>query len=718
MPMSLNSFENPHFTPILDTVFETVPCIQSSIYLLDSGYLKYLACRGVLRPDMVSKLNFPLERTGGARVALETNRPVLIRDVKDQTELAVAFRESAEVAPDRTFDFLGSWIGFPLQVGGQTIGLLDVCHEERGFFTEEHIQQLVPVIDGLSLEIEKAILVTTLAQRSTELETILAVQRAINSQLEMGDVMQLIVDQAQRLTKARQILIFLRDSDHLYAVASSGQTESNLQPGFVLPVNSTLVAEAIQTNQSMRVLNPFTDDRIDRDEFLHLGIRSMLAIPLKTTTTPVGVLMAVDNFNSAFGPDDERVLSMLAAGAAIGIDNANLYREERERRFAAEMMGQILSLLSAKQPLEPMLDGVLNTALNLFHADAGTVHLVSPGNQPVVRINSVDVDEYYLDILNHFINCPQTMTERTPAIYANHLARSIRDEDYVGKPDLKARAQEFASYFDSVLHIPFVTRNEVLGFLDLLWRHPMEMSRDRIQLAETIGWHVALTIEREQLAQKAEELARLRERQRIAQTLHDTVTQILFRAGLETKWVAQVGGLDEETRNRLRTIQHLISRSSYELRSAIFALSNSELNRDHSLIDLLQAQVSSFQNEFGINTSLISSGNLGQISLPVTEAIYRLVREALSNIYKHASATAAFVSIERKDDRIYLVIQDDGRGLADDAPIDTVEAALHFGVNSMRQLVVPLGGDFAIENNEDHGVTVKAVIPIPAEKTV
>lgn len=714
--MPLYSYENPHFTPILDQVFKTVPCVQSSIYLLDSGYLKYLASRGILSPEMVTKLNFPLERTGGAKVALDTNRPVLVKDVKDESNLAHQFQESAQVAPDRTFDFIGSWIGIPLQVGGETIGLLDVCHEERGFFTEEHVEKLAAEIDRLALSIEKAILVTSLAQRSTELETILAVQRAIYSHLDMNVVMQLIADQAQRLTRARQILIFLRDSDHLYAVASAGATDSNLQPGFILPIHSTLVAEAIRTNQPKRVLNPFTDDRIDWEEYLHLGVRSMLAIPLKTTTTPVGVLMAVDNFNSAFGPDDERVLTMLAAGAAIGIDNATLYREERERRFGAEMMGQILALLSANQPLDSLLSGVLSISRNLFQADAGVVHLINQTSRVPERIATLDLDVRSIEMLEHLIVCPQTARDRTPSVFIDHLSQTVRDKDFSDAPEIKADAVAFSTEFESVLHIPFVTRNDVLGFLDLLWHQNYQIEEERKLMAGTIGMHVALAIERERLGVKAEELARLQERQRIAQTLHDTVTQILFRAGIETKWVAQSDGLNEETIKRVRTIQHLISRSSYELRSAIFALSNPQLSREHSLIDLLQAQVGGFQNESGINTSLIAPKDLGEIPIQVTEAIYRLVREALSNIYKHANATAAFVSIERKDDRLYLIIQDDGQGLAADAPIDTAEAALHFGVNSMRQLIHPLGGAFTIENNEDHGVTVKAIIPVQAEK--
>ncbi len=183
------------------------------------------------------------------------------------------------------------------------------------------------------------------------------------------------------------------------------------------------------------------------------------------------------------------------------------------------------------------------------------------------------------------------------------------------------------------------------------------------QIAETIGSHIALRIDRDRLASKAEELVRLQEQQRIAQNLHDTVTQILLPRRVGSLMVHPEHKSDSEYRNRLRTIQHLITRSTYEMRSAIFALSNYPIGQDHSLVDLLQAQVNSFQNETGVQATLIVVNELGTLPVPVTEAIYRLVREALSNIYKHARASAALVSIKRIENQVMTTIQDNGSGI-------------------------------------------------------
>jgi hypothetical protein len=70
--------EPPLLTGIFDQVFNLVPCVQSSVYLLDGGDLRYVASRGRLRPEQVSKLSFPLEGSGGAKLAMEEDRPVWV----------------------------------------------------------------------------------------------------------------------------------------------------------------------------------------------------------------------------------------------------------------------------------------------------------------------------------------------------------------------------------------------------------------------------------------------------------------------------------------------------------------------------------------------------------------------------------------------------------------------------------------------------------------
>jgi signal transduction histidine kinase len=216
----------------------------------------------------------------------------------------------------------------------------------------------------------------------------------------------------------------------------------------------------------------------------------------------------------------------------------------------------------------------------------------------------------------------------------------------------------------------------------------------------------------------AEELARLRERQRIAQALHDTLAQMLFTIGLEADWCINHIPLDGEARQKLQAIRRLAARSSDELRSAIFALRSHYLPGGGGLVELLQEQVAEFEAHSGIAATLIVPPQFPSLPPLVSEAVYRIVREALSNVDKHARASAVMVSLYCDQDAVTVAVQDNGIGLAEPLALEVDDGDLHFGVTTMRQITAQAQGNFFIANNDDQGVMVKARFPIAGVSAV
>jgi signal transduction histidine kinase len=216
----------------------------------------------------------------------------------------------------------------------------------------------------------------------------------------------------------------------------------------------------------------------------------------------------------------------------------------------------------------------------------------------------------------------------------------------------------------------------------------------------------------EEMERVYENLARLQEQNRIAQELHDSVAQSLFRIGIEVKWCEQNLSLDTDGMKHINTIQRLIGHSNDELRGAIFNLRHFNIPDSHSLIDLLKQQILKFQEECSIEISLVTSPNLASIPFPIAEAIFSILREALANTRKHACATAVLVSLYSDYRDVTMTIQDNGIGLSQDPLLNSSDSRLHFGINTMRQLVTSLGGTILITNNDDHGALVKTSFPL------
>jgi len=729
--MAESSLENPLLAPILDQIKEIVDYTHVSIYVLDGTDLTLLAYRGPVPATEASLFSFPLSKAGGARWVISHEVPLLIADAKGDTPIALSFREAAREVPERTFDYIGSWIGLPLHIGGRVMGMLDLAHQERNYYTKEHVSQIQDYVKHVAVNIENAVLYANLTQRSTEIQTLYAVQQAINSHLDMPIVLQLVADQARRLTSARQSLIFLLEDKTLRAAFGAGETTSRLWVGYKLPLRGSLVGEALRKGQPVRIFDAEADPRLRPAVYRELGVRSLLIVPLRTASRPIGALVVTDKVFGAFGPNDERVLATVAAGAAIGLENAQIYRDEQERRRSAEIMQQILAHLSSNQSLEDILSAVVACAGELLETESGAVFQVLPGGDQATVLTWRGLDDASLEaLLNPLVwqirlagmpvveehlgsGLPLNASPRSVPLLVSDLAAWAQQAPT--PPGVGAAIDHLASRFHTALLIPLVIKDKIDGCIELYYRQPRSFSRSELQQAETIGKYVALAVERGRLVEKAEELARLQERQRIAQALHDTVAQMLFRIGLEAEWFQENLPQDEDTLKRVQTVQRLVARSSYELRSAIFALRNRDLAGDHSLVQLLEEQVAEFQDETGIQATLIAPPDLAPLPSAIAEAIFRIAREALANVRKHAQATAVLVSLDGEDSAVTVTIQDNGVGLDYCSLVDPGEAGMHFGVNTMRKLVTQLNGRFLIDNNDDHGVMIKARFPIGAE---
>ncbi len=264
------------------------------------------------------------------------------------------------------------------------------------------------------------------------------------------------------------------------------------------------------------------------------------------------------------------------------------------------------------------------------------------------------------------------------------------------------------------LSVPLLGKRHALGAL-FVSNAPggRTFSADNEELLLAFAAQATIAIENARLYTHAEELARLCERQRIAQALHDTLAQILFTIGLEAEWCVDHLAADGQLRQKLQTIRRLAARCSSELRCAIFALRSRYLTSNDSLIELLREQVAEFEAQSGIPATLIVPPQQPTLPPMVGEAVYRIVCESLSNVGKHARASAVVVSLNSDGDSVTATIQDNGVGLPEPLALGLDDSDLHFGVATMRQLTEQAQGNFFIANNDDQGVMVKARFPLP-----
>ena len=205
-----------------------------------------------------------------------------------------------------------------------------------------------------------------------------------------------------------------------------------------------------------------------------------------------------------------------------------------------------------------------------------------------------------------------------------------------------------------------------------------------------------------QYADQVEELATLKERNRLAREIHDslghylTVVIVQIEAAMTVFEKNREGSLDV-----LRKAQGLAQKGLADVRRSVAALRASPAE-SRSLIDSLntlieECRVSGPPTEFQI------VGTTRTLSPAAELALYRAAQEALTNVRKHSQARAAAVTLTYSPDNVWLKVHDDGIGVT--------ELTKGFGLVGMQERVQNLGGEMRIDTAANQGFTLEVGIP-------
>lgn len=250
--------------------------------------------------------------------------------------------------------------------------------------------------------------------------------------------------------------------------------------------------------------------------------------------------------------------------------------------------------------------------------------------------------------------------------------------------------------------VPLLGRAGPVGIMNLAAPGSERFDGATLSFLTAVGRQLGTAFERSRLSeartQEARYAATLEERQRLATEMHDSVAQLLFAADLSLRVARE--SPDETQRQRS------LDKTAELLRSALSELGSLvEVLRPADLSGGLPAALARLAER----TSGVVRVHLEAEDLPLSgaqsEAFYRVAQEALHNTLKHAGAANAWLRLGRTRDGVYLLVEDDGRGLGAVAP--------GLGLTSMRSRAEVLGGRLELRERKPHGVWLRLRIPWP-----
>lgn len=207
---------------------------------------------------------------------------------------------------------------------------------------------------------------------------------------------------------------------------------------------------------------------------------------------------------------------------------------------------------------------------------------------------------------------------------------------------------------------------------------------------------------RAELAEQERAAGEIAERQRLAREIHDTVAQGLSSIQMLLHAV-ESDDLPVDTRNQVRLAREGAAAGLAETRRLIAALAPADLT-GRSLIEAL-GRVCDRAAAQGPQVRFAVEGQAVGLPMPIESALVRLAQGALSNVFRHADAACAVVTLTYSSGRVRLDVVDDGRGF--DVDLLTDPEVPSFGLTSMRTRVEELNGEWDVRS--EPGYTAIAV---------
>jgi signal transduction histidine kinase len=259
----------------------------------------------------------------------------------------------------------------------------------------------------------------------------------------------------------------------------------------------------------------------------------------------------------------------------------------------------------------------------------------------------------------------------------------------------------------SFLGVPVLVRGEVFGNLYLTEKqNAAEFSAEDESLVVALAVAAGVAIENARLHARVHDIALLEDRERIARELHDTVIQRLFATGLNLQACHRLAQIPE-VQSRLRQAVDDLDDTIRQIRTTIFALETTATD-EQGLRSRVLGLAGELAEVLGFDPRIRFDGPVDTAVSPgVADQVLSALREALTNIARHAGASVAEIDVEVLGPDLVLRVTDNGVGVPD------VEGR-RVGGRGLRNLAgraAEMGGEFSIERRAEGGTSLTWIVP-------
>jgi signal transduction histidine kinase len=526
---------------------------------------------------------------------------------------------------------------------------------------------------------------------------------AINSELSLDGVLERIVEAAARVTSAQYAALGVIDPSGsglerfvTYGIAPNVETQIGDPPH-----GRGILGVLIRDARPLRLHDLTEDPRSVGFPPGHPLMHTFLGVPILLRGVAFGNLYLTEKQEGDFTDEDEDLATLLAAQAAVAVENARLYESATAWSQQLESLNEVGAALVGELELEPLLDLIAARLRQLI--GARLVAIALPVGESL-RIAAAD-GEGAVDLTAIHLLSSDSKTGRVL-----ERGRSERVDSLLEDPEVN---QDVARRLGATtgLYVPLRARERPIGVLvahDKIGRDQRFTSSD-LRLAEQFALRASIAVD---LSRRVARDALRRvvagqevERRRLARELHDETGQALTSILLGLRAVDEAGSGDA-AKTAVADLRQLVVGTLQDVRRLAVQLRPKALD-DFGLVPALDRLVQTFSESSGISVDFEARLGEERLATEVETTLYRIVQEALTNVVKHAEAMKVSILLVRRGGSATVVIEDDGQGF-DPATIQSDR----LGLAGMRERAELHDGRLTIETARGAGTTLAVEVSL------
>jgi GAF domain-containing protein len=433
--------------------------------------------------------------TGVIGEVFQSRAPVYIQDVQQDprwlnTQLA---RELG----------LHGYAAVPLITGDRVAGALDLLFTTPRVLTAEETELIHLLAGQAAIAIENARLFEAIERARRAAEALADTGRLLTQSLDPEELGRQIADSLRTLLGAQSAVLYQLDPESgALRVTAEARSAGSTFPWVPVMVRGTGVGgAAIRQGQPIATPNGLTDPRIQYPPEVRATLEpspdwALLAVPLLAQERVLGALAVSDKTGRVFIDQDIALARAFADQTVVALENARLYTEATQRRQQAEDLTRLAQVVTASLELPEVLQRVARAATDLL-PDAVSRIWVAEGEHLVLRSESGTR------------GTPRAGRQTEFAFgegLAGHVAvtrEPLVIEDVAADPRAINATWMHEEGCVSVLYVPLLVRDRLLGVLSLLTRHRHRFGPAELESLVSFGTQAAIGIENATLLQEA-----------------------------------------------------------------------------------------------------------------------------------------------------------------------------------------------------------------------